>query len=83
MVLFQLLLFISLANARTNNLTTCPILDCEPEEPLAPGVCFEHDGNVPTISLKGGLCFDIKKAPITAQPYFCPFSLKDREYAWV
>ena len=78
-----LLLTLALVNAQTLNLTTCPVLDCNPEEPLEKGVCFEHDGRVPTIKLKGGLCFDIKKAPITALPYFCPFSLAEDEYAWV
>ena len=62
------LLFVVIATtyAQTHNLTTCPVLDCNPETPLPPGVCFEHDGRVPTIKLQGGLCFDIKKAPITA-----------------
>merc|ERR1719345_606270 len=30
------------------------------------------------------MCFDIKTAPITALPYFCPFVIDEEEqYAWV
>ena len=66
MKLLVLLFAIVAIKAQTHNLTTCPVLDCNPETPLPDGVCFEHDGRVPTIKLQGGLCFDIKKAPITA-----------------
>jgi len=34
--------------------------------------------------MTGALCFDIKKAPITENPLFCPFVLDERgEYAWI
>lgn len=61
---------------------TCPILQCA-EGALEGNKCFQHDGSAPTRVLKGGLCFDIEKEPITALPYFCPFELQNKEYAWV
>jgi hypothetical protein len=62
----------------------CPKLECSDDGPLEGNVCFEHDGDHPSKVLKGGLCFDIKTAPITALPYFCPFVLnEEKQYAWV
>lgn len=61
---------------------TCPILECQ-DTPLENNKCFEHDGSAPTKKFQGGLCFDIKKAPITALPFYCPFDLENKEYAWV
>ena len=61
----------------------CPILDCSEEsDTMVPGVCFEHDGSVPTKKLQGRLCWDAeteKKQP----PAFCPFYYLDAEYEWI
>ena len=47
-------------------------------------VCFEHDGNHPSQNMTGALCFDIKQAPITENPLFCPFVLdENKEFAWI
>jgi len=35
---------------------TCPILSCTNVDRLTPGVCFEHDGVVPTKKLMGAQC---------------------------
>lgn len=57
---------------------TCPILNCEDQSLLTPGVCFEHDGNVPTRKLVGALCPSSQ-----ANPMYCPFELGKNEYSWV
>jgi hypothetical protein len=77
-ILLSALFFLS---TQAQNIT-CPILECQ-DTPLENNKCFEHDGSAPTSLFKGGLCFDIKKAPITALPYYCPFDLEQKQYAWV
>lgn len=62
------------ASALAGSNITCPVLTCD--TPLPAGTCFQHDGNVPVQQLKGGLCFDVTTEPITALPYFCPFTLQ-------
>lgn len=67
-------------------LIKCPVLNCEEDVPFRKvgDVCYQHDGVQPSLQMKGGLCFDIKQAPITENPLFCPFSLDgNEEYAWV
>ena len=61
----------------------CPTLKCpEPGLPggLEDGVCFEHDGESPTLNLKGGLCYDIDDRNEKNIVSFCPFSYLEDEY---
>jgi len=34
----------------------CPILTCDDLTGLVPGVCFSHDGDVPTKRITGASC---------------------------
>ena len=52
-------------------LLECPILECLYD--LEPGVCYEHDGAVPTQKIKGKSC------PATD---YCPFEYMT-EYMWI
>ena len=52
-------------------LLECPILECLYD--LEPGVCFQHDGAVPTQKIKGKSC---------PASQFCPFEYQDK-YMWI
>lgn len=67
---------IAATNAASN--ITCPILDCKDQRHLTPGVCFEHDGNVPTKSLLGAKCPSSEEKPM-----YCPFELASNQYSWI
>lgn len=63
---------LSLLAAAAQALINCPILDCAAErETMVPGICFQHDGNVPTKSIQGRFC---------PESEFCPFSYVHDEY---
>lgn len=73
----RLTLFLTTAAHCASNIT-CPILDCKNQKQLTPGVCFEHDGNVPTKKLLGTQC------PSTSEkPMYCPFELASNQYSWI
>ena len=52
-------------------LLECPILECLYD--LEPGVCFQHDGAVPTQKIKGKSC---------PASHFCPFEYQSK-YMWI
>ena len=52
-------------------LLECPILECLYD--LEPGVCFQHDGAVPTQKIKGKSC---------PASQFCPFEYQNK-YMWI
>jgi len=52
-------------------LLECPILECLYD--LEPGVCYEHDGTVPTQKIKGIAC---------PADQYCPFEYEN-EYMWI
>jgi hypothetical protein len=63
---------------------TCPVLSCDAStEDMAKGLCFQHDGGVPTKEMHGRLCYDSETATSTTKPTFCPFSATDFSYMWV
>jgi len=33
--------------------------------------------------MQGQICFDIDTAPITEEPFYCPFTLNNKEYSWI
>ena len=67
---------VSLSRAETGPATDtmlleCPILECLYD--LEPGVCFQHDGAVPTQKIKGKSC---------PSSQFCPFEYQSK-YMWI
>jgi hypothetical protein len=72
-----LLLFFIASLALAQNIT-CPILVCNSPSGLVPGVCYSHDGNVPTKQLSGAQC-----QTTGALPTYCPFDPLSDEYSWV
>jgi len=53
---FAVALLLPLSVYAANAKIECPILECTEE--LEEGVCFQHDGSVPTQKIKGRLCYD-------------------------
>ena len=58
----------------------CPLLTCE-DNKLEPGVCYEHDGEATSSTIKGNLCYDVETARQTDTVYVCPFNIRD--YMWL
>jgi len=62
----------------------CPILDCDFfNDKMVPGICFQHDGKVPTKTIRGKQCYNSETAKSWEIPSFCPFSYLDGRYAWI
>jgi hypothetical protein len=66
------------------NEINCPILDCDfVKNTMVPGICYQHDGKVPTKLIRGKQCYDASTASYWETPSFCPFSYWDGQYSWL
>lgn len=55
----------------------CPILECT--DNIEEGICYLHDGWVPTQKLRARVCADSENGA----SMFCPFDYTTNEYMWI